>query len=118
MQILSEVISGRSLGRTIGFPTANIALPEDLEIENGVYRTTVRVKDQDYQAISNVGVKPTVGGQQRGLECHILDFEGDLYGQRIEVTLHEKIRDEQLFETLEELKSQIELDIKKIKKLK
>ncbi len=117
MQILSKVISGRSLGRTIGFPTANIALPEDLEIENGVYRTTARVKDQDYQAISNVGVKPTVGGHERGLECHILDFQGDLYGQRIEITLHEKIRDEKRFETLEELKAQIESDIVKIKNL-
>ncbi|MFI3279751.1 MAG: riboflavin kinase [Rikenellaceae bacterium] len=118
MLIKAEVISGRSLGRKIGFPTANIALSEDIEIENGVYCTTIRVNGKEYQGVSNVGVKPTVGAAERGLECHILDFQGDLYGQKIAIQLHEKIRDEKRFATLDELKCQIEADIEKIRKLK
>ncbi len=116
--IRAEVIAGRSLGRKIGFPTANLALLDSFEIEDGVYASTTRIEGVEYKSISNVGVKPTVGGAERALECHILDFSGNIYGKIIEVTLHQKLRCEQRFESIEALKDQIELDIKKIRNLK
>ncbi len=117
MIIRGEVITGRSLGRTLGFPTANVAIKEELQVENGVYFSKARVNGSEYSAVTNIGMKPTVGGDKRSLECHLLNFSGDLYGLELEVELIEKLRDEQCFESIEALKRQIELDVK-IAKLK
>ncbi|MFR9503701.1 MAG: riboflavin kinase [Rikenellaceae bacterium] len=118
MIILGVVVHGQSLGRRLGFPTANITIDGDLEVENGVYRSSVVVDGCRYMAISNIGVKPTVGGLHRALESHILDFEGDLYGRFIEVDLIEKLRDEIHFESVDALREQVLKDIEEIKKLK
>ncbi|MFI3332306.1 MAG: riboflavin kinase [Rikenellaceae bacterium] len=119
MVIKGEVIRGLSLGRKLGFPTANIALGDQFDIENGVYLSSVVLDGKKYNAISNIGVKPTIGEVvARGLECHIIDFAGDLYGESIEVELLEKMRDEMRFESVEALKRQVELDIEHVKKLK
>ncbi len=116
MKIAGIVVNGRTLGRTLGFPTANIALTEDCQIENGVYISRVVIGQSEFRAVSNVGVKPTVGGGVRALESHILEFEGDLYGQYIEIELLEKLRDEQRFDSIEALRSQIERDVEAAKK--
>ncbi len=118
MIIKGVVRSGRSLGRQLGFPTANIYIEPSTELANGVYRSSATICGRSYRAISNVGVKPTLGENHRAVETHVLDFEGDLYGQIIEVALLEKMRDEMRFESLVALQAQIELDIKKIKALK
>lgn len=106
------VIPGRQIGHTIGFPTANIALNADVEVESGVYHTQVRVEgiDQIFEAMSNVGYNPSVGGCERRLESHLFGFEGDLYGRKIEVRLLERIREERKFESLDALRAQIEKD--------
>lgn len=105
------VTPGRQIGHTLGFPTANIALDEGL-CENGVYRTQVKVEgiDQIFDAMSNVGYNPSVGGSELRLESHLFGFEGDLYGRRIWVCLVEKIRDERKFESMEELRAQLQRD--------
>ena len=108
------VQQGRRLGRTIGFPTVNVALPNDLAVADGVYRSQVRVGEMCYPAMSNVGCNPSVGGNERRVESHLLGFEGDLYDREIEVTLLERLRDEQHFSDLEELREQLERDKQQI----
>lgn len=104
------VIGGNQLGRKLGFPTANIALQDDLEVENGVYISKVYVEGVEYGAMTNVGVRPSVDGSRRLLETHLFGFEGSLYGLTLRVELLEKIRDEKRFSSVEELKEQIERD--------
>ncbi|MBR5464880.1 MAG: riboflavin kinase [Alistipes sp.] len=109
------VTPGRQIGQTIGFPTANIPLQEGL-CEPGVYHTQVQVEGDErrYEAMSNVGWNPSVGGQELRLESHLFGFEGSLYGRRIRVTLMEKIRDERRFDSVEELRLQLVADRKQI----
>ncbi|MFR9523539.1 MAG: riboflavin kinase [Rikenellaceae bacterium] len=118
MVVRGEVIKGRALGRKLGFPTANIAIEQSVDIENGVYISSISVSGVEYRAISNVGVKPTLGDGGRVLESHLLDFSGELYGQTIEVRLLSKLRDEQRFESVEALAEQVLRDIEQVKNLK
>ena len=101
---------GRRLGRELGFPTANLAVPETVTAADGVYRSRAEVGGRTYDAMSNLGSNPSVGGGPRHLETHIFDFSGDLYGRRLRVELRRKIRDERKFDSLEELQRQIERD--------
>lgn len=103
------VIKGQQLGRKMGFPTANIDAQEK-RVENGVYRSMVRIDGKSYRAMTNVGLRPSVDGRTRLLEAHLFDFDGDLYGRRIQVELLEKIRDERKFASIEELRTQLEID--------
>ena len=111
------VIGGNRLGRKLGFPTANIAVDESLDIENGVYSSKVIVDGESYVAMTNVGVRPSVDGSKRLLETHLFGFEGLLYGLTLRVELYEKIRDEKRFDSVDELRQQIEKDSNKIKEL-
>ncbi len=111
MVIKGVVVHGRTLGRTLGFPTANLVLDPCLSVERGVYSSRVLVGGESYKGVSNVGVKPTVGGSVCALECHIIDFEGDIYGEDIEVELLDKLRNEIHFNSIEELRTQIAKDI-------
>ena len=101
---------GRRLGRELGFPTANLAVPEDVAAADGVYRSRAEVGGKVYDAMSNLGRNPSVGGVERRLETHIFDFRGELYGRRLRVELLEKIRDERRFASVEELRGQIARD--------
>ncbi|MBK7958477.1 MAG: bifunctional riboflavin kinase/FAD synthetase [Bacteroidetes bacterium] len=109
-----RVVKGNQLGRTIGFPTANIEL-EDMDKMipmNGVYGVEVVDKDlQAFKGIMNIGVKPTVDGNKQTIEVHILDFDRDIYGEKLRVNLLNFIRPEQKFASLEALKEQIHRDI-------
>ena len=103
----------KKLGRKINFPTANI------ETENqipgiGVYYTKTIVDNKKYKSATNIGYKPTVNGKEVTIETHILDFSGDLYDKEITIIFNEKIREEIKFNSIEELKLQIENDTKKI----
>ena len=104
-----EVISGRKLGRTLGIPTANLALNEGLvKLPHGVYACKALVEAQEYLAVTNIGNRPTVGGHRITVEPWLLDFEGDLYGKTITLEFHSFLRPEQKFESLEALKAEIE----------
>ena len=112
--ITAEVVSGRRVGNTIGFPTANIH-PENYLIlpQNGVYITKTLLRDQLYCSMTNIGFNPTFENLTRlTVETHLMDFQGDIYGQRIEVFFLQKIRDEKKFNGIDELVEQIKKDMK------
>ena len=107
------VVAGNRIGRTIGFPTANMQLYEPLKLVpgNGVYSVKVRTLGRDLYGMCNIGCRPTVGqGNARTIETHIFEFDEDIYGLDLELTFVEKIRDEIRFESLSELKAQLEKD--------
>lgn len=106
------------IGRTIGFPTANIALKRKVSPVRGVFAVKLHWHDSDvYEGVANVGFRPTVNGQTCQLEVHLFDFDGDLYGRTVEVELVAKIRDEQPFKSLDALKRQIKNDADRAKAL-
>ncbi len=109
--VSGEVMHGNALGRTIGMPTANL-LPEEQKLlpVYGVYATRVEVDGQTYAGVTNVGMKPTVGADRVSVETTLLNFDGNLYGKRITVYFLYFLRPEQKFDSLEELKDQIERD--------
>ena len=105
------VVPGRHLGRTIGVPTANILIPDGVVIPKlGVYACTAQVEGHVYVAVTNIGSRPTVEGHQVRAESWLLDFDGDLYGRNITLEFHKFLRPERKFDSLEELKRQIQLD--------
>lgn len=107
------VAKGRQLGRTIGFPTANVQVPESFKLipTNGVYAVQIWVRGQSHFGIMNIGNRPTVEGVGRTQEIFIFDFDADIYGEKITAELGRFIRPEQKFEGLEALKAQIYKDI-------
>lgn len=107
--LTGEVVSGRKLGRTLGIPTANLALPEGLVVPKlGVYACLACFDGHKYPAVTNIGNRPTVGGHHITVEPWILNFEGDLYGKEITLQFHSFLRPEQKFDSLEELKAEIQ----------
>lgn len=118
-RVSGEVVHGEQRGRTIGFPTANIAAWEQqLLPANGVYATIVHVGDQRHAAATNVGVRPTVAGDALTVEAHLLDFDGDLYGQQIVVDFAVRIRGEKKFAGLNALKAGIAADVERVRSLR
>ena len=109
--ISGRVNHGQKLGRKLGMPTANLRIGRRHCPVQGVYAVRVHGLDKIYDAVANVGSRPTVDGQIERLEAHLLDFNGDLYGCRIRVEFIEKIRGEQKFSHLDELKAAIENDV-------
>ena len=105
---------GNHLGHTIGVPTVNI-LPPSMKLlpPYGVYSSTVRIGDSEFKGMTNIGRKPTVSDKEKvGVETYIYDFDSDVYGEYIEVVLHSFVRPEMKFESMEQLKLQIQQDIK------
>lgn len=110
--ITGEVVYGRQIGRTIGMPTANLRpQAEKLLPPNGVYATKTQIDGEIYEGITNVGYKPTVGGEQKmGVETCLFDLEMDLYGKEISVQFFAYERPERKFASIEELREQILAD--------
>lgn len=109
-----EVVQGNKLGRTIGYPTANLRMEnnEKLVPANGVYIVEAYSHKfgQRYNGMMNIGTRPTVDGSKRAIEVHLLDFDGDLYDSTLRITLHKKLREETKFAGLDELKQQLAKD--------
>ena len=118
MTIEGVVEHGRRLGRELGFPTANMAVPDSVTAADGVYYSRAEVDGTLYDAMSNLGSNPSVGGAVRHLETHIFGFGGSLYGRTLRVELVRKIRDERRFATIGELRAQIARDKEYILELK
>lgn len=114
--IMGVVVKGQQLGRTLGFPTANLQLaPEKFLPRHGVYCVRVHSPSlpalaSSHPAVMNIGQRPTVSGTTVTVEVHLLDWSGDLYGQTLTVSLEEFLRPEQKFASLDALKSQIQAD--------
>ncbi|ELV8640577.1 bifunctional riboflavin kinase/FAD synthetase [Vibrio vulnificus] len=109
--ISGRVSHGRKLGRTIGFPTANIPLKRCVSPVSGVYVVqALGLDNKPIGGVANIGQRPTVNGVRQQLEVHLFDFQANLYGKQLEVVLLHKLRDEKKFESFDALKQQIELD--------
>ncbi|MCK5856238.1 MAG: riboflavin biosynthesis protein RibF [Bacteroidales bacterium] len=112
--LCGNVIHGNKLGRTIGFPTANLMLAFKLKLlpQDGVYAAWVLFHDKKYKAMLNIGFKPTVLGSSRTIEVHLFDFEKEIYGEFLVVELVSKVRDEKAFPNLKKLQEQLQIDRK------
>ncbi len=110
--VSGTVIKGKQLGRTIGFPTANIEYPDGVVLpEEGVYITLCKIGDNKYYSITNIGEKPTVSDERKNIETAIGDFDADIYGEQIEIEFCKRIRDISKFESLDKLKEQLSKDM-------
>lgn len=114
--LLGEVYEDRKVGRTIGFPTANILYPEGKHsLKKGVYQTQVTVDGRTYKGITNYGARPTFDNDTVVTETHLDGFEGDLYGRRLKVEFIRYLRDIQKFKSVEKLQEQLTKDIRQVR---
>jgi riboflavin kinase/FMN adenylyltransferase len=111
-EISGRVLHGQKLARQLGTPTANVQLKRRRVPLTGVYLVSAELDGKSWPGVANIGVRPTVAGDGSAhLEVHLLDFTGDIYGRRLTVVFHHKLRDEQRFASLEALKTAIDADI-------
>lgn len=118
--ISGTVVAGKQIGRSLGFPTANIKIHEEYKLipEIGVYAVTVKYNSQQLNGMLNIGYRPTIeNSQELSIEVNLFDFEGDLYGQELQIELISKIRNEQQFEGVQLLQIQLERDLIECKKI-
>lgn len=113
-----QVVSGDRRGRALGFPTANLDLRAEQALpSDGVYATITHIDHDFLPSVTNIGVRPTFGGNKRLVETYILDFEGELLGQKLTIDLVDKLRDEERFDTVEELKAQMIRDVEQARQI-
>jgi riboflavin kinase / FMN adenylyltransferase len=112
------VVEGARRGRELGCPTANLEVVNELVPPNGVYATTVQLDSVIHPSITNIGVRPTFGDTARPVvETHVLGFEGDLYGAPVRLGFVQRLRDERAFESVEQLRAQIDADRQRARSL-
>jgi len=112
--LTGEVVKGKQLGRTIGFPTANIQIKEDYKLipKNGVYAVKTFIGQKEVFGMMNIGFNPTVNGQKQTIEVNLFDFDADIYGEKLEISLLKYLREEQKFGSVDLLKEQLYQDKK------
>jgi len=112
--LTGEVVKGKQLGRTIGFPTANIQIKEDYKLipKNGVYAVKTFIGQKEVFGMMNIGFNPTVNGQKQTIEVNLFDFNADIYGEKLEISLLKYLREEQKFGSVDLLKEQLNQDKK------
>jgi riboflavin kinase/FMN adenylyltransferase len=117
--VMGTVVRGEQLGRKLGAPTANIMLDDEQLPPDGVYVVTATIGEgkETHRGVANLGMRPTVNGERRLLEVHLLDFEGDLYEAGVEVCFGLRLRSEKKFKDQEELREQIRRDLKEAREL-
>lgn len=110
--LTGEVVSGDQLGREMGYPTANISVPEWYKLvpADGVYAVTAQVWGNRYQGMLNIGNRPTVNGRHRRIEVNLFDFKWDIYGENMTVYFHAYLRDQVKFEDMAQLRQQLDQD--------
>ena len=113
--VIGSVVEGERLGGRLGIPTANLDVENELLPARGVYITLALLPSGSHPSVTNVGMRPTFGGQKLTVEAHLIDFSGDLYGQRMELQFLRKLRDEARFSNADELKAHILADIEAAK---
>jgi riboflavin kinase/FMN adenylyltransferase len=111
-EISGLIVLGQQIGRSIGFPTANIKVEDQYKLlpRDGAYAVHVQVKGIRYKAMLNIGDRPTVEGDKKTIEAHLIDFQGDLYGLELTIYFEAFLREEKKFDSLEALKNQLMLD--------
>lgn len=115
--IRGEVLLGKSRGRSLGFPTANLRPPSRFLLASGVYAGQATWADGNGGAVINVGYRPTFGGGDQWVEAHLLDFSGDLYGKTLSLLFLHRIRAEQKFESVRALRAQIARDVERAREI-
>jgi riboflavin kinase/FMN adenylyltransferase len=118
--ILTGIVTeGKKLGRTIGFPTANLRIEDPYKLipPTGVYAGYCKVENERYKMVCNIGTRPTVEGNTLTIEAHIFDFDKNIYNQPISLFLVQYLRNEQKFDSLESLKTQILIDAQQAQSL-
>jgi riboflavin kinase/FMN adenylyltransferase len=112
--LTGEVVKGKQLGRTIGFPTANIQIKEDYKLipKNGVYVVKTFIGQKEVFGMMNIGFNHTVNGQKQTIEVNLFDFDADIYGEKLEISLLKYLREEQKFGSVDLLKEQLNQDKK------
>lgn len=110
--LTGTVVKGRQLGRTIGYPTANIAVPEAYKLipKAGVYVASAMVDGKEVPGMMSIGTNPTVGGMEQSIEIHLFDFDADLYGKTLQLNMHHRLRNEEKFASIEILKDKLDED--------
>ncbi len=110
--ITGEVVRGKALGRKIGYPTANLELPNEYKLiaANGVYACRVLVGNHTFKGMGNIGVRPTIDHGDLTIEVNIFDFDKDIYGEKITIEFVDRLRDEKKFKDIEALKAQLAKD--------
>ncbi|WP_445718391.1 bifunctional riboflavin kinase/FAD synthetase [Flavobacterium sp.] len=110
--ISGKVVEGKKIGRTIGFPTANIELSETYKLlpKNGVYIVSSKINDTLFYGMMNIGNNPTIGDNEQSIEVHFFELNQDIYNHNLQISILKHIREEQKFNSIEELKSQLEND--------
>lgn len=113
-ELTGTVIHGDKLGRTLGYPTANVSVNDETKIipANGVYGCYVLLGEEKMKGMLNIGMRPTVNGEERRIEVHVFGLEREFYGERITLILKGRIRDERKFDTVEKLKERLAIDKK------
>ncbi len=118
-EITKLVVKGNGKGSEIGIPTINFLVDKHHNLlRNGVYQSKVHIDGKTYKGVTNIGTRPTFDGEEKTIETHIIDFNQDIYGKLVTVELIKFIRDEQKFDSVNELVSQIKKDINQVKKRK
>lgn len=114
-----KIIEGKKMGKKIGYPTANISIENvnKLMPNDGVYAVYIKLNSKDFMGMMNIGYNPTFNASERSVEVHILDFNKDIYGLDVKVSIVEKIREEKKFLSVEDLKKNLDLDKKKAHQL-
>ena len=110
--VSGRIVTGHRRGRELGFPTANIATQTEVVPLNGIYATLTELQNRRLLSVSSVGVNPTFGDGPRTVESFILDFDGDIYGERIKLSFVQRIRDERKFAAVKDLIAQMHEDVK------
>jgi riboflavin kinase/FMN adenylyltransferase len=107
-----KIVTGKKIGRTIGFPTANIEISENYKLipRNGVYIISSKINNVKYFGMMNIGVNPTVEGLGQKIEVHFFDFNKNIYDEAVQIDIYYRIRDEKKYNSLDELKSQLKKD--------
>jgi len=114
-QLVGKVITSDKRGRILGFPTANLDIkPQQALPGNGIYATIAQVDGEQFYSATNIGIRPTFGEGGKTVETHLLHYKGDLYGKDMRLEFVQKLRDEQRFLSSEELKAQIEIDVREV----
>ena len=110
--LTGEVVAGKALGRQYNYPTININIKEEYKLvpKTGVYIVDTHINDTHFFGIMNIGKRPTINGKKKTIEVHLLDFDKNLYGEKIQINLLKRLRDEQKFDSLDDLFAQIKKD--------
>lgn len=115
--VSGKVVRGRNIGKHLGFPTANIAIHNELIPKDGIYAVRVLLDEKRYKGAANIGFAPTFHNKKRAVEVHIMDFKRNIYGKNLKIEFIQRLRGEKIFKSAEELAAQIRKDVNMAKKI-